>query len=75
MGKFVLEIGLVAGEEHLCNSCVLLNWVSGRCMANLRLEIYREGKGERWYFKRPAECPLTAVVQWPSEAFVRNQNG
>lgn len=82
MGKYILEIGLVGGEEHLCNSCFLLEMTKGNsllrkespmyCRADGAIDknsviIQYEFKDKRNYYYRPKNCPLIPVDEWQSE--------
>jgi hypothetical protein len=71
MGKFVLTIGLVKGDEHLCNTCYLFDreMGMGECGAKVKVALFPEIKeGDvRALYPRPKECPLIAVDKWPDE--------
>jgi hypothetical protein len=67
MGKFVLNIGLVGGEEHLCNSCYFHK--GSQCCPlseKTRIESLVECKptGNRVLYIRPSQCPLKPVEHW-----------
>lgn len=69
MGKFVLAIGLVQGDEHLCNTCYLFDRAKGSCGAKVKLDLLSATKDSagRTLNLRPKECPLVPVDKWPGE--------
>lgn len=71
MGKYILEIGLVAGEDHLCNSCYFKqtstdsNWFCSAAYPKHQIETKIE-HGRNLLIRDIKKCPLIPVNNWIS---------